>query len=169
MEVRIDKLELPENVQMYKDPNYWDERFAQEDTYEWLASYEEVRDILKETLDKVGPKAKILQLGCGNSQLALDMYNDGFEDITNIDISEVVIKKMSFKHPHLKFVQMDVTNLEFGEEKFDLVIEKSTLDALLVDTKSPWDLDSPSNKLVLQALKEAKKVLKSAFAGTGGS
>ena len=51
MEVRIDQLELPENVR-YKDPNYWDEMFAQEDSYEWLASYEEVRDILKETLNK---------------------------------------------------------------------------------------------------------------------
>ena len=71
------------------------------------------------------------------------MYNDGFEDITNIDISEVVIKKMSSKHAHMKFVSMDITNLEFGEEKFDLVIEKSTLDALLVDNKSHWDLDSP--------------------------
>ena len=88
------------------------------------------------------------------------MYNDGFEDITNIDISEVVIKKMSSKHPHLKFVQMDVTDLEFGEEKFDLVIEKSTLDALLVDTKSPWDFTGPSNKQVLKALKEVKHVLK---------
>ena len=86
-----------------------------------------MRDIFKETLDKVGPKAKILQLGCGNSQLTLDMYNNWFEDITCIDIGEVVIKKMSFKYP-LKFVQMDISNLEFGEEKFDLVIEKSTLD-----------------------------------------
>ena len=55
------------------------------------------------------------------------MYNNWFEDITCIDIGEVVIKKMSSKHP-LKFVQMDISNLEFGEEKFDLVIEKSTLD-----------------------------------------
>jgi len=143
----------------YQDPGYWDQRFAEEDSYEWLAAYDDIKDIVREALDKVGPKAKILQLGCGNSQLAFDLYNEGFEDITNIDISEVVIKKMSSKHPHLKFIQMDATKIDFGSEMFDFVIEKSTLDALLVDTESPWDLTSNGSKTVFGVLNSVKNLL----------
>jgi len=155
----MSKVELPNNIQ-YKDPEYWDQRFAEEDSYEWLASYEDIRSIINNTLRKIGSKAKILQLGCGNSQLALDLYNDGFEDVTNIDVSEVVIDKMRLKYPFLKFVKMDMTNLEFEEEQFDLVIEKATLDALLVDSKSPWDLASKGSKQVLEALHNVKSVLR---------
>jgi len=144
----------------YKDADYWNERFAEEDSYEWLATYEDIKPIMKEALNKVGPEAKILQIGCGNSQLALDLYDDGFQDITNIDISEVVINKMTAKHPHLKFVQMDATKLDFGKEKFDFVIEKATLDAFLVDSASPWDLTSNGSQKVLQVLENVKKVLK---------
>jgi len=153
----------------YKDADYWNERFAEEDSYEWLATYEDIKPIMKEALNKVGPEAKILQIGCGNSQLALDLYDDGFQDITNIDISEVVINKMTAKHPHLKFVQMDATKLDFGKEKFDFVIEKATLDAFLVDSASPWDLTSKGSRKVLEVLENVKKVLKSSSLGKQGS
>lgn len=33
-------------------------------------------------------------LGCGNSELSQKMYDDGFENIVNIDISDVVIEQM---------------------------------------------------------------------------
>jgi len=151
--------ELPNNIQ-YKDPEYWDQRFAEEDSYEWLASYSDISGLFKDSLNKIGPNAKILQLGCGNSKLALDLYEDGFKDITNIDISEVVISKMQAKYPNLKFVKMDMTNLDFGSKQFDLVIEKATLDALLVDSKSPWDLTSKGSKQVLDALRNVKSVLR---------
>jgi 2-polyprenyl-3-methyl-5-hydroxy-6-metoxy-1,4-benzoquinol methylase len=40
-----------------------------------------------------------LIIGCGNSNLGIDMKNDGFENIVNIDYSEVVINKMKNKDP----------------------------------------------------------------------
>lgn len=30
-------------------------------------------------------------VGCGNSKLSEDMYDDGYKDIINIDISDVVV------------------------------------------------------------------------------
>lgn len=41
---------------------------------------------------------KILILGCGNADFGPDLYDDGFENIVNVDYSEVVIKQMQEKH-----------------------------------------------------------------------
>lgn len=37
---------------------------------------------------------KVLELGCGNSQLSDELYKDGITDITCIDLSAVAVKKM---------------------------------------------------------------------------
>ena len=47
-----------------------------------------------ESLYKVSKKAKILMLGCGNSKLSEQMYDDGYLNLVNIDISESVINQM---------------------------------------------------------------------------
>ena len=36
-------------------------------------------------------------LGCGNSMLSEDMYNDGYRNIVNIDFSSIVINNMKRK------------------------------------------------------------------------
>lgn len=36
----------------------------------------------------------ILMVGCGNSRLSEDMFDDGFITLTNIDVSRVVIDQM---------------------------------------------------------------------------
>ena len=45
---------------------------------------------------------------------------------------------MKRKYPHLNYEVMDMTKLDYCDDSFDLVIEKATLDALLVGEKSPW-------------------------------
>ena len=37
-------------------------------------------------------------LGCGNANFSADMYDDGYKNITNVDISSVVIKQMIEKN-----------------------------------------------------------------------
>ena len=73
----------------------------------------------------------------------MEMWNDGFHDITNLDYSSVVIETMSGRTSHatgLKWVVGDVTRLseDFAGESFDVVMEKGTLDALLVSEEDPW-------------------------------
>jgi len=34
-------------------------------------------------------------LGCGNSKMSEDMFEDGYQQITNVDISFTVIKQMT--------------------------------------------------------------------------
>jgi len=152
--------ELPHSNKVYKDPEYWNSRFESEDTYEWLVNYKDVRQELLPILKTFDNGAKLLQLGCGNSNFANDIYSDGFENITNIDISDVCVQKMKLKYPHMTFETMDMTAMTFEDASFDVVIEKATLDSLLVDCKSPWDLSDQSYELVMKCLREVKRVMK---------
>lgn len=72
--------------------------------------------------------------GCGNSKLSEDLYDVGYHSLVNIDISEVVIKQMSArnnaKRPQMQFITMDLLDMKFGDESFDVVLDKGTLDAL---------------------------------------
>ena len=83
---------------------------------------------------------KILNLGCGNSLLAEELYDKGFKNVYNIDISPVVIEQMSLrnsiKRPELKWEVMDVRNMSYLSNFFDLIIDKSTIDALLCGKSS---------------------------------
>lgn len=40
---------------------------------------------------------QVLELGCGNSQLSEELYNDGFKEITCIDLSAVAVENMQKK------------------------------------------------------------------------
>ena len=54
----------------------------------------------------------ILVVGCGNSSLSADLYDVGHHNITNIDISDIVIRQMNEKHSkdrsNMKFLKMDM-------------------------------------------------------------
>lgn len=73
------------------------------------------------------------------------MYKDGYVNISNIDISTTVIEQMKEKYkeeiPDLKcnvycmqwIVEvMDVKSLKYPNNSFDAVIDKGTLDSVLV-------------------------------------
>ena len=65
-----------------------------------------------------------------------DMYDAGFKNITNVDFSKVCIKSMQEKYidrdPSFKFIPMDISEMEFGDAEFNVVIDKATLDSVLV-------------------------------------
>lgn len=72
--------------------------------------------------------------GCGNSRLTEEMFEDGYTNVTNIDVSRVVIDQMIERYkdkPTLQWQQMNVTALDFPDEMFDVVVAKATLDAVL--------------------------------------
>lgn len=76
-------------------------------------------------------------IGCGNSELSEQLYDVGYQDIVNIDISEVVIKQMkernASRRPQMSFLKMDMTQMEFPDASFQVVLDKGTLDAVLTD------------------------------------
>lgn len=105
----------------------------------------------------VKPKDTVLITGCGNSSLSADLYDVGFENITNIDVSEVAIRQMKATNAHrsnMKFLYMDAMNMSFDNDSFTVVLDKGTLDALMPD-------DSPETvENIDKYFAEIKRVLK---------
>ncbi|KAF7308262.1 Methyltransf-25 domain-containing protein [Mycena chlorophos] len=125
--------------------NDQDERYAQETasdaSFDWFKSYADLAPLIRDLIpDK---NAKVLMLGCGNSTLSQDMYDDGYKNIVNVDYSRVVIEQMRTRHaetrPEMEWLEMDVRNLDFADASFDVAIDKGTMDAMMTAKGDVWD------------------------------
>ena len=118
----------------YGCPKYWDERYAsggESSMFDWLEDFQSLKSLLEQFCK---PTDKILILGCGNANFSEDLYDAGFKHQWNIDISSVVIKQMRTRNKERKemtYEVMDVCNLSYPDNFFDVAIDKSTIDALL--------------------------------------
>ena len=121
----------------YGDKKYWDDRYrksGQDATFDWLESFATLKDILDQFLKS--PDMRILVLGCGNAEFSEDLYDEGYTNVVNVDISPVVIEQMAERNretrPLMQWLVMDITDMsKFEPNSFDLAIDKSTIDALL--------------------------------------
>jgi len=139
----------------YKEQEYWDARFGEEEEYDWLLTFDQVKDsIMREIESRFGggqDELKILVVGCGNSSFSASLYDVGYHNITNIDYSSVVIEKMRKQHQEkvgMVWLEMDMTKMTFEDSAFDIVIDKAAMDAIMVDEGSPW---SPHEHVVAAA------------------
>ncbi|MQL69356.1 hypothetical protein Taro_001651 [Colocasia esculenta] len=82
---------VPQSVSAYIDPGYWDERFAEEEHYEWLKDYSHFKHLIRRY---VQPCHSVLEIGCGSSRLSEALLEDGVADITSTDISVVAVDRM---------------------------------------------------------------------------
>ncbi|KAH0793582.1 S-adenosyl-L-methionine-dependent methyltransferase [Histomonas meleagridis] len=115
----------------YSSQEYWDSKYAEKDTiFEWLEDYKELSPYINKHFSH---DAHILIPGCGNSAISADMYRDGFIHIDNIDFSPVCIEQMKRRFSDLDQMTwkvMDIKNMGFPDNTFDIVFDKGTLDAL---------------------------------------
>ncbi|EGN96704.1 hypothetical protein SERLA73DRAFT_75577 [Serpula lacrymans var. lacrymans S7.3] len=153
---------LPSKNIEYGTKEYWDHRYSQHSdsaTFDWFKSYAEVAHLIREYVpDK---SSKILMLGCGNSSLSEDMWQDGYKNIVNIDYSSVVIQQMKQKYgsirPGMEWHEMDVRALSFGNASFDVAIDKGTMDAMMASEINVWD---PPTQVVEDCTREVHEVMR---------
>jgi ubiquinone/menaquinone biosynthesis C-methylase UbiE len=118
----------------YGKIEYWEDRYTRRsEPFDWYNVYENFKDKITKHITK---ESKILNVGCGNSRLSEDLYDDGYEDIQNIDFSTKVIQQMEerckVKCPKMVFKVMDVLDMkDFQTGEFNVVIDKGTLDSVL--------------------------------------
>jgi len=147
---------LPRDHQEFRQKEYWDTFFKNrgKKAFEWYGEYHELCGILHKYMKSGDP---VLQIGCGNSTLAADLYDVGYMQITSIDVSDVVIRQMKEQNkerPGLVFEKMDATAMCYPENTFKVVLDKGTLDALFTD-------DSPEVASKIEKMfSEIERVLK---------
>mmetsp|Transcript_58338 Transcript_58338/g.162584 ORF Transcript_58338/g.162584 Transcript_58338/m.162584 type:complete len:212 (+) Transcript_58338:89-724(+) len=116
----------------YGKVEYWDERYTRDpEPFDWYQRWAGLKDTF---LEFVQPAHSILMLGSGNSRLSEEMYEEGYQNITNIDISNIVVKAMQEKYRDragMTFMQMDGRAMELPDGKFNVVVDKATLDSIL--------------------------------------
>jgi 2-polyprenyl-3-methyl-5-hydroxy-6-metoxy-1,4-benzoquinol methylase len=80
---------LLKNMAHYGKVEYWEDRYDKDrEQYDWYQRYTGVKDMITQYITR---DTKILMLGCGNAKLSEEMFNDGFKNIENVDISNTVI------------------------------------------------------------------------------
>lgn len=110
--------------------DYWSQRYEQNATG-WDIGY--VSTPIKEYIDQLRDKSiSILIPGCGNSYEAEYLLQQGFTNITLIDISPILTKRLEEKFNTFQKKQLTIINGNFFDLKgqFDLIIEQTFFCAL---------------------------------------
>ncbi|MBL7829933.1 MAG: methyltransferase domain-containing protein [Saprospiraceae bacterium] len=114
------------NITLNKD--FWDKRYEENETGWDLGR---ISDPLKGYIDQLEDKTlKILIPGCGNSYEAEYLLENGFTDVTLIDISKEAVKSLTQKfvtNPEIKIIEGDFFE---HEGQYDLILEQTFFCAL---------------------------------------
>jgi SAM-dependent methyltransferase len=109
------------------DKNYWDERYRTGQTG-WDIGY--VSPALKAFFDTLNDlNQRILIPGGGNSYEAVYLLEQGFKDVTVVDISEVVCKQLTEKHA-AKGLKVVCGDFFEHQQQYDLIVEQTFFCAL---------------------------------------
>ncbi|KAF8202378.1 hypothetical protein BJ912DRAFT_920746 [Pholiota molesta] len=89
------------------------------------------------------------------------MWEDGYRNIVNTDYSEILIAQMKKRHseirPEMEWHEMDVRDLAFENEAFDVAIDKGTMDAMMTAKGDVWD---PPQQVIEDCTKEVDETLR---------
>jgi SAM-dependent methyltransferase len=119
----------------FEKQSYWEKRFAAETAFEWLTTSAAFMDVLAPYLQNLPLSSPILHLGSGTSDLHNYLRQHGFTDITNVDYEPRALERgqqlelQHFGDIQTKYLVADATQLK-GQEKYRVVIDKSTADAI---------------------------------------
>lgn len=125
---------MPKDYSEFHKKEYWDSFFQKrgKKSFEWYGEFRDFKQYFQEEVTNK-QQVQVLNIGCGNSELSAQLYDAGYANLTNVDFSEVVIREMiskNQKRKQMKWLVMDMLNMSFENESFDVVIDKGALDAL---------------------------------------
>eukprot|EP00965_Chrysotila_dentata_P234130 6200001-Pleurochrysis_carterae.AAC.2 len=125
----------------------WDARYMKEqedidpDTFDWIVSADSVVHELSDVKD-VAYTARILDIGCGNSEFCEVACSAGYRHLVGIDFSAPVIQTMRQRsaalalQDRISYHIADATNMElFQHDCTDIIVDKGCLDAMV----TAWD------------------------------
>lgn len=138
---------------MQLDDNYWSGRYLNH-TDAWDIG--NISTPLKDYFDQLKDKSiSILIPGCGNSYEAEYLLQNGFTNVTLIDISSVLCKKLAEKFSQYLFSELKIICGDFFEHtsQYDLIVEQTFFCALDTSLRKNYadkmyDLLKPGGKLI---------------------
>jgi SAM-dependent methyltransferase len=82
---------------LIQSKEYWDERYIKEqgEVFEWYGGWESISPVVE---DHIARDDRVLEVGCGNSGLCVDMARDGYNEIVAVDFSGAVIEELTRQH-----------------------------------------------------------------------
>jgi ubiquinone/menaquinone biosynthesis C-methylase UbiE len=101
----------------------------------------------------------ILEIGCGDCPLISDLSDrENLVEMIGIDFSQTVVDGLLAKYknkpkaPH--YLYMDARKLDFQNEKFQFIIDKGTIDAMLCDQVNGFE---NARMIIEEAIRVLKK------------
>jgi len=126
---------------------FWEGRYSNvdESTYDWYFTWDHIKEFIYENVtileeatkdSELGEKIQVLQIGCGNSALSEDLWDEGIKNPIGIDFSEKIIdimikRKDLYSRESLSYYHMDARGLNFDEDRFDVIIDKGCIDSMI--------------------------------------
>lgn len=150
----------------YHSQKYWNDRYQTADGYhEWYFDFDCIEPIFSEHV--TSRDAVILELGCGDAPLITAMQqNHNPACLHAIDFSDTIIAKLNNEQAsvpiskRVSFTVEDARNLSFGDNTYDIIIEKGTIDAMLCDKRKGF---ANVKSIMKEACRLMKKDVPTAF------